>query len=81
MKSSLKLFTMGVFASSLFLAACSTPPQPVTRDQYQSATQEAFEAEQTAAKSLQERDQLKSEVSRKETELKSLKEYERVLGY
>ncbi|MCB5230683.1 MAG: hypothetical protein WCX83_04645 [Candidatus Cloacimonas sp.] len=80
MKSSLKFVAIGLATLSLFVTACSTPPQTVSRDQYQAATREVNEADENAAKSRRERDELVNEVSQKEAELKSLKEYERVIG-
>lgn len=80
MKSFLKLVTIGLVLATLLLAACSTPPQPVTRDQYQTAVREAAEAEATANSNLQLKKDLEAELTRKEAELRSLRDYERELG-
>lgn len=80
MKSLLKLATIALLLMIMLLAACSTPPQPVSREQYQTALNEATEAERTADQNLQEMRNLEAELARKEAELRSLKDYERQLG-
>ncbi len=79
MRSFLKLITIGLVLTALFLSACATPPQPVTRDQYETALHEAIEAEETAESRLQEKRALEEELARKESELRALKDYERQL--
>jgi len=81
MKSFLKLITIGLVLATLILAACSTPPQPVSQEQYQTAYREAVETEATANSNLQEKKALEAELARKEAELRSLKDYERELGF
>lgn len=80
MKSFLKLITIGLILATLLLAACATPPQPVSRDQYYTALDEAIEAEETAEQNRQLREDLEDELARKEAELRSLRDYERELG-
>jgi starvation-inducible outer membrane lipoprotein len=80
MNSFLKLITVGLILTALFLAACSTPPQPVGREQFQTTMNEAAEAEQTAEANQQEKRALENELARKEAELRALKDYERQLG-
>jgi len=80
MKGFLKLMIIGLVLATLLIAACSRPPQPVSQEQYQTAVREAREAETTANSNLQLKKDLEAELSRKEAELRSLRDYERELG-
>jgi septal ring factor EnvC (AmiA/AmiB activator) len=81
MRKTLKAITITLLlAFLLMIVACSTPPPPVSRDQLQTARNEAITAEESVNESLQEKRALEAELARKEAELRSLVEYERQLG-
>lgn len=81
MSKSLKSITiLLLFVAVIMITACSTPPPPVSRDQLQTARTEALDAEQIANESSQEKRDLENELSRRESELRSLRNYERQLG-
>jgi len=81
MKVLLRMLTIALLAMVMTIVACSTPPPPVSRDELQSARNEAIEAEELAESSTQERRDLENELARKEAELRSLRDYERQLGF
>jgi len=81
MKVYFKLMSVVTLVLLLTIVACSTPPPPVSKDQLQTVQRETLEAEEEANTSTQEREALESELSRKEAELRSLKDHERRLGF
>ena len=81
MKVLVKPMTIVMLVAILTIVACSTPPPPVSRDNLQTTQQETIEAADMANQSMQQRKGLEAELSRKEAELNSLKDYERQLGF
>ncbi len=81
MKVIFRLTILAILAIMLTLVACSTPPPPVSQSELQAARSETLEAEESAASSDQELQELEAQLSRREAELRSLRDYERQLGF
>jgi outer membrane murein-binding lipoprotein Lpp len=80
MKNITRLMVLSVIIGSIFLSACAPPPPPVTKDQLDTAEQEAIAAEKEADKLGAEVQALEDELAAKQEELKSLKKYESELN-
>ncbi len=76
MKNIMRIMVLSVIIGSIFLSACAPPPPPVTKDQLDTAEQEAITAEKDADTLRAEADALQSDLAAKQEELKSLKKYE-----
>ena len=76
-----RTLTIAMLALVLLIVACAAPPPPVSREQLQTARNETLEAEEMASESTQEKRALENELARKEAELRSLRDYERQLGF
>ena len=79
MKKFIKLMLAMVILLSLLLSACAPPPPPISKIQLEQAEAEAIAAEENASKLENEMNSLEEEVTIKQAELKSLKDYKEQL--
>ena len=79
MKILKKIMVVVVLCSVLALTACGVPPQPVSKEQYEVARQEALAAEGRASALERERNQLEAELNAKTAKLQALQEMEKGL--
>jgi len=79
MKNSLRLLLGFVLLASILLSACAPPPPPVSKDQLDTAENEAIAEEKKAADQNANLKALEAEVAAQEAELKSLKKYQKQL--
>ncbi len=70
---------IAVIILTLLLSACAAPPPPVTQDQYDTAVREAQDAEARADQLGKQKSSLSQDLSTKQSELNSLKDYQQEL--
>jgi hypothetical protein len=79
MKNSLRLLLGLVLLTSILLSACAPPPPPVSKDQLDTAENEAIAEEKAAADLNTELKALETDAATQEAELMSLKKYQKQL--
>ena len=70
-----KLLAIGIFGSSLFLAACAPKPPEITKTQLSQSEEEAVQNEAQVKKLQSEKKELQQKLAQKKSELESLKQY------
>ncbi|MCF7859067.1 MAG: hypothetical protein K9N07_07075 [Candidatus Cloacimonetes bacterium] len=78
MKNVIKVILL-IVVLSILLSACAPPPPPVTKSQLNTAEDEAIQEEKKAETLNGEMKSLEAQLAKQEAELKSLKEYQKVL--
>ncbi|HPR17655.1 MAG TPA: hypothetical protein PLD62_05360 [Candidatus Cloacimonadota bacterium] len=79
MKNILKLLLGVIILASVLLTACTPPPPPVTKDQLDTAEQEAIAAEEAATNQCTITQELETQNAAKQAELDDLKVYKKEL--
>jgi len=79
MKNSLRLLLGLVLLASILLSACAPPPPPISKDQLDTAENEAITEENHAADLNAELKTLEADAAAQEAELMSLKKYQKQL--
>ena len=76
MKSISKVIGLGSIIGMLFLAACTPPPPPISKDQLSKAEEATSMTEKRAADLAKQRANLQQEVDERNNKLSTLKQME-----